>query len=91
MKLKDLLVESQEITKVIKEFPIKKVETQGQGVQYQQYAHVELDAKKDLYAMAFRLTDENGKTGEYSVTGNSAKGSNKYIKSKYSYYERISK
>ena len=32
MKLKDLLVEAQEITKVIKEFPIKKVETQGQGV-----------------------------------------------------------
>lgn len=95
MKLKELLVESQTITKIVKEFAIKKVETQGQGIRYQQYADVELSTQdkdgKPMHAMAFRLTDEEGKSGEYSVTSSTAVGTAKYIKTKYSYYERISK
>lgn len=95
MKLKDLLVEAQEITKVIKEFPIKKVETQGQGTKYQQYADVELSTQdkdgKPMHAMAFRLTNEEGTSGDYMVTSGTAVGTAKYIKSKYSYYETISK
>jgi hypothetical protein len=85
MKLKELLVEGVEIKKVVAEAAVKKTETQGQGTFYGQYAHVELNNGKD--AIAFRKTDEEGKSGEYTVTSSSPVGDKKYIKTKYSYYK----